>query len=89
MVIWCESGGGPGYHLVQEWTVLLLSLAFATVRKFMVTELQWLTLHGNLFLLGVCTHDVGLYLCSIFCIRNLALRVIALLESGTRPNCIP
>ena len=44
MVIWCESSGGLGYLLVQEWTVLLLSLALAAVRKFMVTELQWLTL---------------------------------------------
>ena len=38
------SGRGPGYLLVQEWAVLLLSLALAAVRKFMVTELQWLTL---------------------------------------------
>ena len=36
--------GEPGYLLVQEWTVLLLSLVLAAVRKFMVTELQWLTL---------------------------------------------
>ena len=35
---------GPGYLLVQEWGVLLLSLALAAVQKFMVTELQWLTL---------------------------------------------
>ena len=47
MVIRCESGGGPGYLLVQEWTVLLLSLALVGVRKFMVTELQWLTLREN------------------------------------------
>ena len=44
MVIWYESGGGPGYLLVQEWAVLLLSLALVAIRKFMVTELQWLTL---------------------------------------------
>ena len=29
---------------MQEWAVLLLPLALAAVRKFMVTELQWLTL---------------------------------------------
>ena len=44
MVIWRESGGRLGYLLVQEWAVLLLSLALAAVRKFMVTKLQWLTL---------------------------------------------
>ena len=37
--------GGAGYLLAQEWVVLMLSLALAAVRKFMVTELQWLTLH--------------------------------------------
>ena len=30
---------------MQEWVVLLLSLALAAVRKLMVTELQWLTLY--------------------------------------------
>ena len=50
MVIRCESGGGPGYLLVQEWTVLLLSLALAAVQKFMVTELQWLTLLNSTWL---------------------------------------
>ena len=39
-----KSGRGPGYLLVQEWSVLLLSLALAAVRKFIVTELKWLTL---------------------------------------------
>ena len=33
-----------GYLLAQEWAALMLSLALAAVRKFMVTELQWLTL---------------------------------------------
>ena len=33
-----------GYLLAQEWATLMLSLALAAVRKFMVTELQWLTL---------------------------------------------
>ena len=37
-------GGGAGYLLVQKWDVLLLSLAIATVQKFMVTELHWLNL---------------------------------------------
>ena len=36
-----------GYLLAQEWAALMLSLALAAVRKFMVTELQWLTLHRN------------------------------------------
>ena len=36
--------GWAGYLLAQEWAVLLLSLALAAVRKFMVTKLQWLTL---------------------------------------------
>ena len=44
VVIWCESGRGAGYLLAQEWVVLLLSLALAAVRKFIVAELQWLTL---------------------------------------------
>ena len=35
---------GAGYLLAQEWAALMLSLALAAVRKFMVTELQWLTL---------------------------------------------
>ena len=39
-----KSGRGPGYLLVQEWAVLLLSLALAAVRKFIMTELKWLTL---------------------------------------------
>ena len=47
MVIWCKSGGGLGYLFVQEWAVLLLSLALAPVREFMVTELQWLTLDAH------------------------------------------
>ena len=47
MVIWCWSGGGAGYLLAQEWAALMLSLALAAVRKFMVTELQWLTLYSE------------------------------------------
>ena len=35
-----EWQGGAGYLLAQEWAVLLLSLALAAVRKFMVTKLQ-------------------------------------------------
>ena len=31
LVIRCKSGGGPDYFLVQEWTVLLFSLALAAV----------------------------------------------------------
>ena len=37
-------GGGGGLPFAQEWAVLLLSLALAAVQKFMVTELQWVTL---------------------------------------------
>ena len=37
-------GGGAGYLVAQEWTVLLLSLALAAVRKFLVTKLRCLTL---------------------------------------------
>ena len=38
-------GGGAGYLLAQEWAALMLSVALAVVRKFMVTELQWHTLY--------------------------------------------
>ena len=44
--------------------------------QFWFKSLQSLTVHdrqflqGNLFLLAVFTHDVGLYLCSIFCTRS-------------------
>ena len=53
------------------------SLSVAQLVRFWFKSLQSLTVHdrqflqGNLFLLAVCTHDVGLYLCSIFCIRSL------------------
>ena len=54
VVIWCKSGrGGASYLLAQEWAVLLLSLALATVRKFMVTELLWLTLHSSSVVKGL------------------------------------
>ena len=53
------------------------SLSVAQLVRFWFKSLQSLTVHdrqflqGNLFLLAVCTHDVGLYLCSIFCTRSL------------------
>ena len=53
------------------------SLSVAQLVRFWFKSLQSLTVHdrqflqGNLFLLAVCTHDVGLYSCSIFCIRSL------------------
>ena len=53
------------------------SLSVAQMVRFWFKSLQSLTTHdrqflqGNLFLLAVCTHDVGLYLCSIFCTRSL------------------
>ena len=53
------------------------SLSVAQLVRFWFKSLQSLTVHdrqflqGNLFLLAVCTHDVGLYLCSIFCIHSL------------------
>ena len=53
------------------------SLSVAQLVRFWFKSLQSLTAHdrqflqGNLFLLAVCTHDVGLYLCSIFCTRSL------------------
>ena len=52
-------------------------LSVARLVRFWFKSLQSLTVHdrqflqGNLFLLVVCTHDVGLYLCSIFCTRSL------------------
>ena len=53
-----ESGrGGAGYLLAQEWAILLLSLALAAVRKFMVTELQWLTLVQEDYLGGNVIQD--------------------------------
>ena len=51
-----------GYLLAQEWAALMLSLALAAVRKFMVTELQWLTLHN----MCVCV------LCVCVCIKTCA-----------------
>ena len=45
-----------GYLLAQEWAVLLLPLALAAVQKFMVTELQWLTLY-YLFFSDKCQFD--------------------------------
>ena len=53
------------------------SLSVAQLVRFWFKSLQSLTFHdrqflqGNFFLLAVCTHDVGLYLCSIFCTRSL------------------
>ena len=53
------------------------SISVARLVRFWFKSLQILTVHdrqflqGNLFLLTVCTHDVGLYLCSIFCTRSL------------------
>ena len=53
------------------------SLSVARLVRFWFKSLQILTVHdrqflqGNLFLLAVCTHAVGLYLCSIFCTRSL------------------
>ena len=53
------------------------SLSVARLVRFWFKSLQSLTVHdrqflqGNVFLLAVCTHDVGLYLCSIFCTRSL------------------
>ena len=53
------------------------SLSVAQLVRFWFKSLQSLTVHdrqflqGNLFLLAVCTHDVGLYLRSIFCTRSL------------------
>ena len=44
---------GAGYLLAQEWAALMLSLALAAVRKFMVTELQWLTLVSKQWALWV------------------------------------
>ena len=55
------------------------SLSVAQLVRFWFKSLQSLTVHdrqflqGNLFLLAVCTHDVGLYLCSIFCTHSLLL----------------
>ena len=52
-------------------------LSVAQLDRFWFKSLQSLTVHdrqflqGNLFLLAVCTHDVGLYLCSIFCTRSV------------------
>ena len=52
-------------------------LSVARLVRFWFKSLPRLTVHdrqflqGNLFLLAVCTHDVGLYLCSIFCTRSL------------------
>ena len=52
------------------------SLSVAQLVRFWFKSLQSLTVHdrqflqGNLFLLAVFTHDVGLYLCSIFCTRS-------------------
>ena len=53
------------------------SLSVAQLVRFWFRSLQSLTFHdrqflqGNFFVLAVCTHDVGLYLCSIFCTRSL------------------
>ena len=50
-----------GYLLAQEWAALMLSLALAAVRKFMVTELQWLTLMEMFWGLSECEFKTGLY----------------------------
>ena len=53
------------------------SLSVAQLVRFWFKSLQSLTVHdrqflqGNLFLLAVCTQDVDLSLCSIFCTRSL------------------
>ena len=74
------------------------SLSVARLVRFWFKSLQSLTVHdrqflqGNLFLLAVCTHNVGLYLCSIFCTRSLLQFSAASYRTfGARntPNCIP
>ena len=53
------------------------SFSVARLVRFWFKSLQSLTTHdrqfllGNLFLLTVCTHEVPLYLCFIFCSRSL------------------
>jgi len=53
------------------------SLSVAWLVRFWFKSLQSLAVHdrqflqGNLFLLALCTHDVCLYLCSIFCTCSL------------------
>ena len=70
-------GCSAGQILVQEFA------KFDHPRQF---------LQGKLFLLAVCTHEVPLYLCSIFCSRSLAevstmsYRVLSMEHA---PNCIP
>ena len=61
-----KSGRGPGYLLVQEWAVLLLSLALAAVRKFIVTELKWLTLCIYIYIcIMIYTLTMVLYLLTV------------------------
>ena len=70
-------------------------LSVARLVRFWFQSLQSLIAHerqflqGNLFLLAVCTHEVPLYLCSIFCSRNLVQLSTASylhLERGTHPK---
>ena len=74
------------------------SLSVARLVRFWFKSLQSLTAHdrqflqGNLFFLAVCTHEVPLYLCSIFCSRSLVQVSTAsyrILSVEHAPNCIP
>ena len=69
----------------------LLLVGQILVQSLQITAHDRQFLQGNLFLLAVCTHEVPLYLCSIFCTCSLVQVSTAsyhVLSADHAPNCI-
>ena len=89
---------GPSSRLKTVDLDYRSSLSLTRLVRFWFKSLQSFTAHdgqfpqGNLFLLAMCTHEMSLYLCSIFCSRSLVQVSTAsyrVLSRGTRPKLYP
>ena len=91
---------GPSNRLKTVDLDYRSSLSVTRLVRFWFKSLQSFTAHDgqfpqgnyNLFLLAVCTHEVPLYLCSIFCSLSLVQVSTAsyrVLSCGTRPKLYP